>query len=43
MASTASAGMSFEGPHNTVHNAVGIIMSDLEYSAFDPILLASLK
>ncbi|ORY62692.1 uncharacterized protein BCR38DRAFT_346826 [Pseudomassariella vexata] len=37
MASTWSSGPSFENPHNIVHNDIGPVMADLEYSAFDPI------
>ncbi|KAK8082497.1 hypothetical protein PG996_001278 [Apiospora saccharicola] len=37
MASTGTAGTSFEDPHNDVHNSMYAIMSSLDYSAFDPI------
>lgn len=37
MASTDSNGMSFESPHNDVHNSFGSVMASLDYSAFDPI------
>lgn len=38
MASTANDGKAFEAPHNIVHNAIGAVMLNLGYSAFDPIL-----
>lgn len=38
MASTGTAGTSFEDPHNDIHNSMYAIMSSLDYSAFDPIL-----
>ncbi|KAK8088659.1 Di-copper centre-containing [Apiospora hydei] len=37
MASSGTAGTSFEDPHNDVHNSMYAIMSSLDYSAFDPI------
>ncbi|KAK7988124.1 hypothetical protein PG989_008439 [Apiospora arundinis] len=37
MASSGTAGTSFEDPHNDVHNSMYAIMSSLDYSGFDPI------
>jgi hypothetical protein len=38
MASAEDPGPTFEIPHNAVHFAIGAIMYQTEYSAFDPLL-----
>ncbi len=46
MATTASSGPSFEGPHNTVHDDASCIltagrtghMGDINWAGFDPVL-----
>ena len=38
MASSGTAGTSFEDAHNDIHNSMYAIMSSLDYSGFDPLL-----